>query len=150
MHSDTPTIAVDDGARATPHETALRAAYAAWDALGDEIPSIERLQGSLDAYRAVLEASGLLIPPHVEPTPVELDDVARFLGRHSRFPRYWVEGEMDGGGAWQILRQSVVDVEVAFRKAMALLGAGEGELAAELRYARDLLTAHVEADGDAA
>lgn len=97
----------------------------------------------LDAQAALvwdaLVSSGVLTAqqPATEPTQDEVEEVAKYLARESRFVRYSDDG-------WRMLLDSETDVRVAHAKASAATQGGSKEQSEALGRARDLLVDQIE------
>jgi hypothetical protein len=107
-----------------PYEDAKTQAIAAFGTAGDAREA-ERLITALDAYRLALTAAGLLAAAEAP----EAEELARFLARESRHPRY-------SGDGWKTLCAAPGDIELAYGHALAHLGPGDEGPARDLAYAR--------------
>lgn len=80
----------------------------------------QRLNARAANVEAALIEAGLLASPQPasEPTGAQMEEVARFLAKESRFVRYYDENDPDDAG-WKVLLTSSHDVETAYAKAKA-------------------------------
>lgn len=99
-----------------------------------------RLRAALAVQQHMLLAAGVLQPNEAAAGPVTADDaaaaakvLAAAAGR-AGFPRY------DRNDDWRILLDAPGDVDLAYRKAAARLGAGDEVQARDLAAARRVLT----------
>lgn len=99
-----------------------------------------RLDAQVRIIAAALTQAGLL-PDQQQAgaaTEADIEDVARFLARESRFVRYYDQDDPDDDG-WRALLASPHDVETAYDKAKKANEGGAKEILEGLSRARSLL-----------
>lgn len=99
-----------------------------------------RIDARANLVHVALVEHGLLATPEqaAGPTQEEIEEVAKFLARESRFIRY-------SDDDWQMLMTSAADVETAYAKAKKANEGGEKDVLEALGRGRRLLLGHIEA-----
>lgn len=103
----------------------------------------KRLEIRAGVIHGALVAAGLLATPQQAPAEAEMEDVARFLARESRFVRYYDPDDPSDEG-WRQLLASPADVDLAAAKAKARTEGGDKETTEALGRAVRLLLDHIE------
>lgn len=104
-----------------------------------------RLETRVQFVHDALKDAGLLPDQHqaVVPTVAEMEEVARFLAKESRFVRYYDPDDLEDAG-WRALMASEHDVETAYAKAKARNEGAARETTEALAQAQRLLLDHIE------